>query len=268
MSEDLPLSEERDGPVVTLVMNDTRRLNPLTKPLQSAMLQRVRELGEDRSVRALVLTGEGRGFCVGADLSSMGPSSDEPGTLGERTANWMQELTNPLALALREAPFPVVNALNGACAGAGAGLALCADIVIAARSAYLYLPFLPKLGIAPDMGSTWFLERLAGRSRAMGLALLGDKLSAEQAQQWGLVWQVVDDAALRPEAQAIAQRLARLPAHAVGEARRAFAAAASNDLRSQLAYEAGRQRELIDGPDFAEGVRAFREKREPNFGSR
>jgi len=140
--------------------------------------------------------------------------------------------------------------------------------VIAARSAYFYLPFLPKLGIVPDLGSTWFMERLAGRGRAMGLALLGDRLSAEQAVQWGVAWACVDDAVLRAEALAVAQRLAKLPAHAAVEARRAFDAAALNTLPQQLAYEAERQRELLDKASFMEGVRAFLEKREARFAGR
>jgi 2-(1,2-epoxy-1,2-dihydrophenyl)acetyl-CoA isomerase len=185
-----------------------------------------------------------------------------------RTADAMAELSNPLIEELRALPIPVVCALNGATAGAGVGLALASDLVVAARSAYLYLPFLPRLGIVPDLGTTWFLERLTGRGRAMGLALLGERLSAEDAVRWGLAWACVDDTALPTEALTLARRLARLPAGAALEARRAFDAAAGNTLAAQLAYEAQRQRELIDRPEFAEGVSAFMEKREPTFSAR
>lgn len=260
---------ERDGDVALAIFDNPARLNPLTTAFQQELRAALRQVREDRGIRALVLTGEGRAFCVGADLSSMGPSGDDDGrSLGERTAEWMRELGNRLILDLRELPVPVVAAVNGACAGAGVGLALAADVVIAARSAYFYLPFIPKLGIVPDLGTTWFTERLLGRGRALGLALLGDRLPAQQAADWGLAWACVDDAALREEALAIARRLAKLPAHGAIEARRACDAAASSTLAEQLAYEADRQRELLDRPSFEEGVRAFLEKREPRFSGR
>lgn len=162
-------------------------------------------------------------------------------------------------------PIPVVSAVNGAAAGAGVGVALAGDVVLVARSAYFYLPFMPRLGIVPDLGTTWFLERLVGRACAVGMALLGERLSGEQAAKWGLVWACVDDANLRAEGMAVAQRLARPPSHGVCEIRGIYEAAASQSLIAQLALEAERQRELIDRPDFAEGVRAFLEKREPVF---
>lgn len=260
---------ERDGDVALAIFENPTRLNPLTTAFQQELRAVLRQVREDHGIRALVLTGEGRAFCVGADLSSMGPSGEADGrSLGERTAEWMRELGNKLILELRELPVPVVAAVNGACAGAGVGVALAADVVLAARSAYFYLPFIPKLGIVPDLGTTWFVERLVGRGRALGLTLLGDRLPAEQAAAWGLVWACVDDAALRDEALAIAHRLATLPAHGAIEARRACDAAASNTLAEQLAYEADRQRELLDRPSFGEGVRAFLEKREPRFPGR
>jgi 2-(1,2-epoxy-1,2-dihydrophenyl)acetyl-CoA isomerase len=137
---------------------------------------------------------------------------------------------------------PVVAAVNGAAAGAGVALALAADLTVAARSAYFYLPFMPRLGIVPDMGTTWFLEHRIGRARAVAVTMLGDRIPAEQAAQWGLVWACVDDAALRGHALALAQRLSRLPSHAALEVRQAYAAAAGHSLQVQLAYEAGRQR--------------------------
>jgi 2-(1,2-epoxy-1,2-dihydrophenyl)acetyl-CoA isomerase len=186
-------------------------------------------------------------------------------SLGEQTAQAMEGLSNRLIQDIRELPFPVVSAVNGPCAGAGVGLALAADVVVAARSAYFYLPFMPRLGIVPDLGTTWFLERFVGRARAVGLSLLGERLSAEQAQQWGLIWGAVDDDNLATEALALAQRLARLPAHAAQEIRAVYENAGQASLVDQMRLEAERQRQLIDRPTFAEGVQAFLGKREPVF---
>lgn len=258
-----PLLHERDGGVAIVRLDLPERLNPLTVPLQQALRTCLARLRADPGVRALVLTGAGRAFCVGADLASM--DAGAPGSLGQRTADAMEALSNPLIEDLRDLPFPVLCAVNGAAAGAGVGLALAADVVLAARSAYFYLPFMPRLGIVPDLGTTWFLERLVGRTRAIGMALLGERLPAEQAAQWGLVWACVDDAELGAQALAMAHRLARLPAHAAREIRAASESAAQQPLSAQLRYEAQRQRELLDRPEFAEGVRAFLEKREPDF---
>jgi 2-(1,2-epoxy-1,2-dihydrophenyl)acetyl-CoA isomerase len=169
---------------------------------------------------------------------------------------------------MRALPVPVVCAVNGAAAGAGVGLALAGDVTIAAKSAYFYLSFLPKLGIVPDLGCTWIIPRLVGPARAMGMSLLDERLGAERAAQWGLIWACVEDDALLLEAQQLAQRLARLPAHAVIEARRAFEASARHTLPEQLHYESERQRELLNRPSFAEGVAAFLQKRAPNFPGR
>lgn len=259
---------ERDGEIAVLRIVNSVRMNPLTAQLQDELLAHLQALAADTSVRALVLTGEGKAFCVGADLASMARAPVNGQTLGQETAELMRSGTNRLVLALRELPLPVIVALNGAAAGAGVGLALAADITVAARSAYFLMPFLPKLGIVPDMGSSFFLERRVGRARALGMALLGDKLGAEQAAAWGLIWSCVADEALEAETLGIAQRLAKAPAHAVLEARALFDAAAGNDLEQQLDYEAQRQGELIDGPAFAEGAKAFMERRDARFGGR
>ena len=256
---------ERDGNIGMAIFNRPERLNPLSIEFQQAFRAVMADVRNDRSLSALVITGEGKGFCVGADLSAMKEPAGAGSSIGQSTADTMHELTNRLVTDLRELPIPVVAAVNGACAGAGVGLALAADVVIAARSSYFYLPFMTKLGIVPDVGCTWFLEHLAGRARATALTLLGDRLHAEQAQAWGLVWACVDDSTLRHEALVLARRLAKLPAHAALETRRAYDAAAVNSLEAQLAYEAERQRELLDKPTFAEGVRAFLDKREPRF---
>jgi 2-(1,2-epoxy-1,2-dihydrophenyl)acetyl-CoA isomerase len=257
-----PLLEERHGDVLVISLNIPERLNPIARELQHALRARLAALREDRSVGALVLTGAGRAFCVGADLSSMGGGG---GSIGQASYEAMESLSNRIIEDLRTLPMPVVSAVNGPAAGAGVGIALAADVVVAARSAYFYLPFMPKLGIVPDLGTTWFLERFVGRARAVGMTMLNEKLSAEQAAQWGLIWSVAEDAELRAQALALAERLAKLPAHAAREVRAAYDSAGRVSLVEQMRYEAERQRELLDAPSFAEGVKAFREKREPIF---
>jgi 2-(1,2-epoxy-1,2-dihydrophenyl)acetyl-CoA isomerase len=271
MSSDAPtqpfiLQEQADG-IATLTLNLPAKLNPIAHGLQVELRDALERIRDNRSVRAVILTGAGKAFCVGADLSAMAPG-DKDKSLGTQTAEWMQELSNPLIETLRSLPVPVVAAVNGPAAGAGVGLALAADVTIAARSAYFYLPFLPKLGIVPDLGCTWAIPRRAGRARAMGMALLDERVGAGRAVQWGLIWACVDDEQLLEEAKGIAQRLARLPAHAVLEAREAFEASEHHTLKEQLHYESERQRELIDRPSFREGVSAFLQKRPPVFESR
>lgn len=261
------LYEAQDG-IATLSLNLPHKLNPIAAELQQELRAQLARIRDDRGVRALILTGAGKAFCVGADLSSMGGRDTGGKSLGDATAEWMQTLSHPLIEDLRSMPVPVLCAVNGAAAGAGVGVALACDIVIAARSAYFYLPFLPKLGIVPDLGCTWAIPRLVGRARAMGMALLDERLPAEKAAQWGLIWDCVDDDMLLMEAQKMAQRLARLPAHAVIEARRALEASAKHSLPEQLHYESERQRELIDRPSFIEGVTAFLQKRAPQFPGR
>jgi 2-(1,2-epoxy-1,2-dihydrophenyl)acetyl-CoA isomerase len=258
---------EVDEGVATLTLNLPAKLNPIALELQRELRDSLARVRHDPNVRAVVLTGAGKAFCVGADLSTMKPPA-EGQTLGDQTAEWMQSMSNPLIEELRSLPVPVVCAVNGPAAGAGVGLALACDIVVAARSAYFYLPFLPKLGIVPDLGCTWFIPRRVGPARAMGMALLDEKLGAETAAQWGLIWASIDDNLLLLEAQKIAQRLAQLPAHAVIEARKAFEASERHKLPDQLHYESERQRELIEQPSFAEGVMAFLQKRAPVFPKR
>ena len=262
----LVVYELEDG-VATLTLNLPAKLNPIAKDLQAELRDALARVTDDKAVRAVVLTGAGKAFCVGADLSAMHAPGDGK-TLGEETADWMQSLSHPLISGLCNLPVPVVCAVNGPAAGAGVGLALAADVTLAARSAFFYLPFLPKLGISPDLGCTWFIPRSIGRARAMGMALLDERVSAEKAAQWGLIWDCVDDALLLPEAQKVAQRLAKLPAHAVQEARSAFAASERHTLDEQMHYESERQRELIDKTSFGEGVAAFLQKRPPVFPGR
>jgi 2-(1,2-epoxy-1,2-dihydrophenyl)acetyl-CoA isomerase len=259
---------ERDAHVGVLTLNNPSRMNPLGEELQCALLEFLPTLAQDSAIHALVITGAGRGFCVGADLASVVIGQDAPEARGARLAQSLMDCSNKLILALRALPFPVLSAINGACAGGGVGLALAADVIVMARSAYFYLPFMPKLGIVPDLGSSWFLERLIGRGRATALTLLGDRLGAEQAVQWGLAWSCVDDASLRAEALALAHRLAKLPVHAALETRRIYDSATDNALDAQLRQEVQSQARLMAEPAFVEGVQAFMAKREPCFPGR
>ena len=253
-----------DG-IATITLNNPSKLNPLSHSIQLEMREALARIRSDASVRALLITGAGKAFCVGADLGAMGSSTAEGRSRGNLVADNMHETSNRVITDLRELPVPVISVVNGPAAGAGVGIALAADVVIAGRSAYFYLPFMAKLGIVPDLGTTWFLSRFVGRSRALGLTLLGDKLSAEQAAAWGLIWACVEDAELAEQGLIMARRLADLPAHAALETRAVYDAAQTNDLTAQLAFEAERQRELLDRDSFVEGARAFMEKRAPAF---
>jgi 2-(1,2-epoxy-1,2-dihydrophenyl)acetyl-CoA isomerase len=266
MPDKLLLYESKDG-IATVTLNEPQKLNPFSIRLQRRLRAALALIRADRSVRVLVITGAGKAFSVGADLRGLeGDAAAEGKSRGTWVGDMLAEVTLPLLAELRELRVPTIAAVNGAVAGGSVGLALACDLVVAARSAYFYLPFAPQLGIIPDAGATWFLPRLVGSARALGLALLGDRLPAERAAAWGLVWACVDDEALQPTVRQLAQRLAALPAHAALEVRRAFRASLRNDLDTQLEYEAARQRELIDREAFAEGTRAFLARRPPVFG--
>lgn len=270
MSDASVLFELDDG-VAVATLNEADRLNPLSESLQAGLLAAIARVRDDRSIRALVLTGRGRGFCCGADLKDLGRRAAQmpPGdSLGRYVGRMMAQSGNPIVLGLRTLPVPVVCAINGAAAGGGLGLALAGDLVVAARSAFFYAPFVPALGIVPDMGSAWAAMRTVGRARAMGLMLTGRRLSAEDAVRWGLIWDCVDDEALHAGALSLARELAALPAHAIEETRALLDAAERNGIGQQLDYERQRQQVLIDGESFAEGVRAFVERRQPRFGGR
>lgn len=255
-----------DG-IATLTLNEASQMNPISAGMRQACLQVLERVRDDDTVHALILTGSGKAFCSGARLSDFHPDRPaDPGrSAGRVIGDMMADAGNPLVSGLRGLRVPVVCAVNGAAAGGGVGLALAADVVIAARSAFFYLPFAPALGLVPDMGASWVLPRTVGRARALGLTLLGDRLSAQDAADWGLVWACVDDAELTGSALAIAQRLARLPGHAIHEVRALYEQAGNNTFEQQLDLERDRQMTLADRPAFAEGVRAFLEKRAPRF---
>lgn len=263
----VPLKVDTHGPVRTITLNRPRALNSLNGELHAALMLALDAAAADTAIRCVVLTGEGRGFCAGQDLADPVLATDGGGASTESIGRLVEERYAPLAMRLRQFPTPVVAAVNGVAAGAGANLALNCDIVVAARSASFIQAF-SKIGLIPDCGGTWLLPRLVGRGRALGLALLGDRLEAEQAQAMGLVWQVCDDAELPATAAALAARLAALPTGALVETRLAIDEADGLDLPSALALEARVQGRLGRSDDCREGVSAFLERRPARFGSR
>jgi 2-(1,2-epoxy-1,2-dihydrophenyl)acetyl-CoA isomerase len=252
-----------DG-IARITLNRPDRLNSFNVAMHERMrdaLAVVQRGAADRSVRVLVLTGAGRGFCAGQDLSdrAVAPGAEAP-DLGLS----VEKYYGPLVLALRGLPIPVVAAVNGVAAGAGANLALACDLVVAARSASFIEAFC-KLGLLPDTGGTYFLPRLLGSARASGLAMLGDKLGAEQAEAWGLIWKCVDDDAFAAEVDALARRLADAPTRGLALTKRALQESSRNTLEAQLALERDAMRELGRTADYREGVAAFLDKRTPRF---
>jgi 2-(1,2-epoxy-1,2-dihydrophenyl)acetyl-CoA isomerase len=261
MDEKPVLVELREGyRVVTL--NRPQRLNAFNEALHVALAAALAEAEADASCRALLLTGAGRGFCAGQDLTDRIAAGETPALGGA-----LEKFYNPLVRKLRALPFPVVAAVNGVAAGAGANVALACDIVLAARSANFIQSF-AKIGLVPDSGGTWILPRLVGQARAMGLALTGEPITAEQAEAWGLIWRAVDDAKLMEEANALVEQFARGPTRGYAAIKRAIRASWSASLDSQLDHERDNQRELGRSADYREGVAAFSEKRKTNFTGR
>ena len=268
MAEDTPVLNQRDGAVLTLMLNRPKALNSFTGAMHDALMAALMAARDDASVRCVILTGAGRAFCAGQDLSDPDIAPDlQPGSQQKDIGALIEARYKPLALLLHDFPVPVIAAVNGVAAGAGANVALNCDLVLAARSA-LFIQAFSKIGLIPDAGGTWLLPRLVGRANAMALALLGDKLPAEEAQRIGLIWRCVDDAMLMAEAQTLAQRLAALPSRALAETRRAFSAADRMPLADALSMEAGVQRRLGMSRDHLEGVSAFFEKRAAVFTDR
>ncbi|PHM74072.1 2-(1,2-epoxy-1,2-dihydrophenyl)acetyl-CoA isomerase PaaG [Xenorhabdus kozodoii] len=248
--------------VLSITLNRPECLNSFNEELHQ-QLSRAMEIAEqDKSVRCVLLTGAGRGFCAGQDLNDRNAiiTEGEIPDLGQS----VERDYNPLIRRMTSLPKPIVCAVNGVAAGAGVSLALACDIVIASRTASFIQAFC-RIGLTPDSGGSHFLPHKIGQARAMGMALLGDKISAEQALDWGMIWQVVEPEELEDKAQKLAQHLATQPTVALGCIKQATYAAATNTLEQQLALERDLQRRCGHSEDFREGISAFIEKRQPTF---
>jgi len=254
------LFDGADG-VAAITLNRPARLNALTNTMFRELLEALDRIEADDTLRAVLLTGTGRGFCAGADLAGDGIDTDTD------LDDALVTLYNPTVLRLQRFPKPIVCAVNGVAAGAGCNLALACDIVLGARSAQ-FIEVFARIGLIPDAGGTWLLPRLVGRARALGLALLADGLPAETAAEWGLIWRMVEDEALMDEARALALRLASGPTRGYALTKTALAASFENGLEAQLALEAELQGVAGRTEDYAEGVNAFLEKRPAVFRGR
>ena len=244
----------------TITLNRPPQFNSFTATLCGELLDALTHADTDSDIRCISLTGAGKAFCAGQDLGEVGINSDEPADLGVI----LESQINPVIAKVRECHTPVVCGVNGVAAGAGANLALAGDIVVASRSAK-FLQAFRHVGLLPDAGGTWILPRLAGHARAMGMALLGDPISAEQAESWGMIWQCVDDDQFSDTLNGLCHRLATGPTLAMGLAKKAIMEGYNHSLQEQLTLERDFQRAASNSHDYPEGVRAFLEKRKPEF---
>ncbi len=248
--------------IARLTLNRPDKLNSFNGAMHAELRVALDRIQEDKAVRVLVLTGAGRAFCAGQDLADPAMAAVD-GRMPD-IGNVVEASYKPLILRLQNLRVPTIAAVNGIAAGAGASVALACDLVIASKSAS-FLQAFSKIGLIPDTGGTWFLPQRVGMARAMGLALLADKLPAEKAADWGLIWQCVEDADFAAAVDALAQQLSTAPTKALVRTRQAMHAAPGHTLEQQLSFEGGFMRELGWSPDYAEGVAAFMEKRAPKF---
>lgn len=254
-----PILLRWQGDVAVVTLNRPDKLNSFTRDMHRALVLALDHV-EAGGARALLLTGAGRGFCAGQDLADLDFTPGHATDLGELINTWF----NPLVRRLQALPLPVVAAVNGTAAGAGANLALACDIVLAAKSASFIQAFV-KIGLVPDSGGTWLLPKRLGMARALGLAMTGDKLGAEEAERWGLIWEAMDDPLLQEQAMALASHLASQPTRALAAIKQSMRASATSTLDEQLDLERDLQRDLGQSHDYSEGVNAFLEKRAPHF---
>lgn len=257
------ISATTEHGVLTVTFRRPDVLNSFHRPMARELRAALETAARDDAVRAVLLTGEGRAFCAGQDLEEAVPPGAELPDVGDI----VRDSFNPIVAAIRGLEKPVVAGVNGVAAGAGANIALACDFVVAAESATFIQAF-TKIGLIPDSGGTFFLPRLVGRARATALMMLGDRVSATQAHAWGMIHEVVADAALGDAARALAMRLAAMPTLALGLMKRALDASAVNGLGAQLALEEELQRVAGRSADYVEGVRAFQEKRRAEFTGR
>ena len=255
------LSYEVAHGVATITLRRADVLNSFHRAMAAELQRALGQAADDPAVRAVLLGAAGRAFCAGQDLAEAVPPGAE--TLPD-VGDIVRDSYNPIVLAIRQLPKPVVCAVNGVAAGAGANIALACDFVVAGESACFIQAF-SKIGLIPDSGGTWFLPRLVGMARATALMFLGDRMSAAQAQQWGMIYEVVPDSALPDVVHALSHRLAQMPTRSFALTKQALNASMANDLSSQLALEERLQREAGNTADYVEGVRAFQEKRAPGF---
>jgi 2-(1,2-epoxy-1,2-dihydrophenyl)acetyl-CoA isomerase len=254
-----PVLVSLDAGVLGVTLNRPDSLNAFTAAMHAGLAAALTRAESEAAVRCVLLTGAGRGFCAGQDLSERDMNAADIDLGAGLDARY-----NPLVRRMRALEKPIVCAVNGVAAGAGANFALACDLVIAARSASFIQAFV-KIGLVPDCGGSYFLPRLAGMQRAMALAMTGDRLSAEDAERWGLIWKCVDDAQLKTETEKLARQLASGPTKSLGLIKKAMYASAGNTLAAQLDLERDLQREVGRGKDYREGVKAFLEKRKPQF---
>jgi 2-(1,2-epoxy-1,2-dihydrophenyl)acetyl-CoA isomerase len=254
------LFDHADG-IARITLNRPDRLNSFNIAMHEEVRDAIERTRGNGTSRVLVITGAGRAFCAGQDLSDRAVA---PGGSGVDLGESIEKRYKPLVLSLRRLSMPVIAAVNGVAAGAGANIAFACDLVIAARSASFIQSF-AKLGLIPDSGGTWSLPRLAGTARAIGLAFLGEKLSAEQAQMWGLIWRCVEDAELAPVVEQLARQFAEGPTRGFARTKDAIYTSGERTLEAQLDLERDYQRELGYSADYAEGVSAFMAKRAPRF---
>lgn len=252
----------RNGSVLTLTLNRPDKLNSLTIEMLSEIGDALSDIAADDGLRVLVVTGAGRGFCAGQDLRQAAAIAD-----GRAVRNVIERHYNPIIRQIRNLKLPVIAAVNGIAAGAGANLALACDLVVAAESASFTQAFC-RIGLIPDAGGTYFLPRLVGHARALGLALLGDSLDAKTAADWGLIWQAVPDASFQSTIDALAARLSTAPTAALALIKQALNTSGHHSLEQQLATEAELQPLAAETEDFQEGTQAFLQKRTPTFAGR